>query len=50
LISSVAAAYPFENTPVNYQTGQPAVDYPNGSGNGHARITANKGLVVALAS
>lgn len=37
----------FENSPVNYQTGQPAIDYlTNALENGMHAITANKGPVV----
>lgn len=47
LIRSVDAHVMFENTPVNYQTGQPAVDHIRASlERGMHAITANKGPVV----
>ena len=47
LFSSVQADVMFENTPVNYRTGQPAIDHIRTAINtGMHAITANKGPVV----
>ncbi len=46
-IAATSADVLFENTPVDYQTGQPAVDYLKAAlGHGMHAITANKGPVV----